>query len=392
MKDIFAGARNVRVDRGLVINHIRGDQIQVFHGPEEQTEGVNVQETALPPSLEIDILLQTCFPLSGPSIPIPSSRNQRTENWTQTLPPPPSFIPVPDFRPRETRYYYVSFSIDRDASLRTLERDSRLGKSAAIRSLIDKAPKQRFFGYLYYVRFSLDLHKGHRINIPQIGGKESGCISNHYQIYCLRSGHPPEVKEDGIRPDMCIAVAHQGTTKDPAHRTPLRPSPPLPWNTCYHSSFDILPVMIEPSSPSPENAETHPESPVTLLDTCPSLSGSEVARHGDLIAQDLKRRAKLASSAKRESRDLSKLALPTGHSESSSQANTTLALARPCTIIQKHSWALITVKISYELDEKSKSEIQSGGLNPSELIQLQSDLVAEVRHKMIWHMTISDNE
>lgn len=209
MKDIFAGAKNVRADRGLVINHIRGDQIQVFYGPEEQVEGaaLNVPKIALPPSCEIDILLQTRLPLSGPSIPKPSSRDQRTENWTQTLPPPPSFIAVPDFRPRETRYYYVSFSIDRDASIRTIERDSRLGKSAAIRSLIDKAPKQRFFGYLYYVRFLLNLHDGHRIISLRLEGRKMAAYPTTIRYIVFATAHLPRSRKM-VSSQICASPWH----------------------------------------------------------------------------------------------------------------------------------------------------------------------------------------
>ncbi|KZP25552.1 hypothetical protein FIBSPDRAFT_1041387 [Athelia psychrophila] len=304
MKGFFEGATNVRMD-GAAITYIQGDHIQVF--PDEQIEP---HQGTLP----------------VPSVPSLSSRNHRISTWVQNL---PEFTAVPV----QSRYYYVAFSIDKYASLRTLEGDSRFSKSAAMRKLINGAPEQKFFGYLY-----------------QIGGKEEGSTSNHYQIFCLRKQHGP-------LPNMCVPVVQDGLHRE---RT-VEPSSRLPssWGHCCHSSMDILPVTIDASCL--ENADAIPAA-------CPFLSEMEVKRHSKSIVHDLKESGRLAREAKRRS----------SGGDSSSRIDAGLSVRPPGTKLQKQSWALLTVKISFELDDKSASDIGSLGLDPSKLIQLQSDLVAEV--------------
>lgn len=178
-------------------------------------------------------------------------------------------------------------------------------------------------------------------------------MANQYQIFCLRKQHGP-------LSNMCVAVVQDGLRHD---RT-VQPSSRFPdsWGQCCHSSIDILPVMINASCQSSvdrklEKTEGAPPS------RCPFLSEMEVKRHGKLIVHDLKESGRLAREAKRRS----------------SGGESAPSVHPPGTKLQRQSWALLTVKVSYEINEKSEREIGTCGLDPSNLIQLQSDLVAEVR-------------
>lgn len=145
MTGFFEGATNVRMN-GAVITHIQGDHIQVF--PDEQIEAQKASEHLPSTFLWANLWPQGALP--GPSAPSLSSRNHRISTWVKNL---PEFTAVPV----QSRYYYVAFSIDKCASLRTLEGDSRFSKSEAMRNLINGAPEQKFFGYLYQVRGSIQL-------------------------------------------------------------------------------------------------------------------------------------------------------------------------------------------------------------------------------------------
>ncbi|KIM90192.1 hypothetical protein PILCRDRAFT_1549 [Piloderma croceum F 1598] len=64
-----------------------------------------------------------------------------------------------------------------------------------------------------------------------------------YKIELLRQGPTPELKERFIESDMCVPVL-PNTAQHPLNRPPLRPTIPLPWADCYHSSFDTVTVRV----------------------------------------------------------------------------------------------------------------------------------------------------
>lgn len=278
------------------------------------------------------------------------------------MPPPPQITPAPGPEtPQENTYPYVVFWIDKDASLRALEGDARFKGSAAIRLMIINAPERKYVGYLYQVRASLCQDFSPLLDPAQIssGDPNDANIKSQYQVFCVRRGLPPEVREQGLLPDMCVAVSSSNVVEDTRHRRPLQPSTTLPWAGCYHASFDIVPITINSTHQATlsKNLTTAPGKP------CPVLSEKEVERHGGIIASDLKHRAKLPGKPKQPK-------------ESNEQGAATSRSPVPRVgTIQRQSWALITVNVSFSFDEDSKRDIC---LDPSDLIRLQSDLVTEV--------------
>lgn len=163
---------------------------------------------------------------------------------------------------------------------------------------------------------------------------------------------------------MCVPVVQDGLHRE---RT-VEPSSKLPpsWGHCCHSSLDILPVTIDASCQSGTNCSLKNADAIPM--PCPFLSEMEVKRHSKSIVHDLKESGRLAREAKRRS----------SGGGSSARIDAGPSVRSLGTKLQKQSWALLTVKVSYELDDQSESDIGSRGLDPSKLIQLQSDLVAEV--------------
>ncbi|KZP04865.1 hypothetical protein FIBSPDRAFT_1054416 [Athelia psychrophila] len=94
-----------------------------------------------------------------------------------------------------------------------------------------------------------------------------------FRVRILRSGFPPRTEEKGIESDMCTPV--WPTTEHPSSRTPLRTDKPLPWNNCYHSSFDSIIVRVPTAYEDAEGA-------VMLLK-------SEISRHNAIIRDDQQR-------------------------------------------------------------------------------------------------------
>jgi len=97
-----------------------------------------------------------------------------------------------------------------------------------------------------------------------------------FRIHLLREGLPPQATEKCIEADMCIPVLP--TTDHPSSREPLRPSKPLPWSNCYHSSFDSTVIRVPTVYADADKAIQVPHI--------------EIARHDQIVAED-KRRAAL---------------------------------------------------------------------------------------------------
>jgi len=96
-----------------------------------------------------------------------------------------------------------------------------------------------------------------------------------FRIHLLREGLPPQSTEKCIEADMCIPVLP--ATDHPSSREALRPSRPLPWSNCYHSSFDSTVIRV----------------PTVYADADKAIKAPhiEIARHDQIVAEDRRRAA-----------------------------------------------------------------------------------------------------
>lgn len=90
--------------------------------------------------------------------------------------------------------------------------------------------------------------------------------------------HGIRYKEDGTAERRCIAITpldRNVPIRDPtSKRTPITPTPPLPWPNCYHYSLDFLRVRIPGDGP--------------VKETGYRISLHDIQRHNALCVNDIK--------------------------------------------------------------------------------------------------------
>ncbi|KZP19685.1 hypothetical protein FIBSPDRAFT_1045297 [Athelia psychrophila] len=145
---------------------------------------------------------------------------------------------------------YVAFSIDAEMTLEALHDEH-------VAEVTKNMQTKYFVGYV--------------AKADRIINHESEFQS--FRVEILREGFPPRSEKEGIEADMCTPV--WPTTEHPSSRAPLRTNNPLPWNNCYHSSFDSIIVRVPTAYEDAEGA-------VMLLP-------SEISRHETIIESDRQR-------------------------------------------------------------------------------------------------------
>ncbi|KAG5649573.1 hypothetical protein H0H81_003033 [Sphagnurus paluster] len=118
-----------------------------------------------------------------------------------------------DLMPANTTY--VVIRLDPVGTLASLEDEETLAKAALL-------PSKKYVGYINMVHDDAQFQS--------------------VDVRLLRQGLPEDSPYEFATPEMSVPVLPN--TKHPSSREPLVPSRPLPWQDCYHVSFDVVSLRI----------------------------------------------------------------------------------------------------------------------------------------------------